>query len=262
MWIIILVIIIIVCFFCSGILLVESIPNYNKVYFEHRKTYKVGKEGTIKGVVTSGKYFYVIKNNAIEKYRKYDGTMEKSIKTPYEHLSGGVIYDELLYVTFNPPGKKNKVITFTLDLDYMGTIPLEHEGSLTWIDNYNGSWYGVLAHFEKNVNKTRLVKFKNGSWDIERTWYFPTKVYTLVYPYSIIGGQFNRHSGKLFVTGQDKKEIYMINVNEDDELSDKLKLSDVISVPFSGQGVSWDSNYLYGTNSKLHEVVVVKLVEI
>lgn len=205
------------------------------------------KNTTYQGVAVSNKYIFVIETKKISKYDKKSLKLLQDIDLSFDHANGGKVIDTKLYI-FNNPANKNTLEIFDLDLKHKKSLNIKLDGSITWIDYFENNWWGMNAHYLHNGHKTRLILFDN-NFNIKKQWKLPDKIIKRIYPYSISGGQYNKLNKLLYITGHDKKEIYVIKVNN------ILELVGIIYVPFTGQGISWYDNKLYGINRKNKTVI-------
>lgn len=216
------------------------------------------KDGQLQGVINHKDYIYVVSSKSICQHDKKTGQLIKKVKTNLSHMNGGIIKDNKLYLTHNPRPLNNpnalylnSIEVFDLNLKHLDSINLSHlynEGSLTWIDYYDNSWWGALAHYGKQVGKTRLVKFKD-NWQIGMSWRYPTNVLNQFKPYSNSGGQFDKETGLLFLTGHDKEEVYIVKVNYK---SLRLIPVETMEVPIGGQGISLENKAITSGMGRLH----------
>lgn len=220
-----------------------------------------------KGVVADTEYFFAINTTSISKYDIRTGIHLKSINFEdhprIRNLTGGVIVNNRLYVANAPETDKhrqNTIEVFTKDLVYLYNINVTgNTGSLTWIDYYDGKWWGCFAHFNDQVRYTAMVEFYHPNpnleiiphqkdlvnWHVKDRWFFPHKVSECFKPYSCMGGSFGP-DGKLYVTGNNKNELYVLNFNQ---YSPIMALDHTKNVDIEGKGICWDRErgLLYGT---------------
>ena len=218
-------------------------------YFDVKKNL-----GYLQGVIVDKNFYYLVYSKGILKFNIKTNQFNKSTKynKNLKHLNGGIIYNNMLYLTNNPKNGKNSLEIFDKELNYITSIKLDKlKGSLTWIDFYKGYFFGLLAYYKDEVKKTRIVKFDN-QFNIIKQWKIPKSILNRLYPNSISGGQFNKTSGILFLTGHDKKEIYLMNLNNN------LKYIKTLKTSIAGQGISFDKNndkYLWGIDRKNNKII-------
>jgi hypothetical protein len=139
-------------------------------------------------------------------------------------------------------------------------------GSATWIDEKDGFWWVAFANYsgknsaEGRDNRwTSLVKF-NKDWSIIESWIFPKNVLEAFAPNSNSGGFWNK-DGLLYVTGHDKKEVYVLRVPDTGYTLEYIKTIPVVN---EGQGIAIDpskkgNEILYGITRKENQVVVAEI---
>jgi outer membrane protein assembly factor BamB len=211
--------------------------------------------------------FYAISNRTIARYAKE--TTESKPKaivrwtapaeSPVKHLNSGIVLNGRLYcANSNWPKKplRNTVEVFeaaTLQHLERKEFP-ETEGAINWIDRHRGGWWIVFAFYGKaDVRKTRLVRY-NDDWQNTGVWTFPESVIQRFLPNSNSGGAFGPQ-GRLFVTGHDHGELYVLAVGQK---PGELIHEATIKAPIAGQGIAWDNGKpptLYGIVRRSHEVV-------
>jgi hypothetical protein len=222
---------------------------------EHNNTlgvYRTFKtDEATQGVVVDDDYIYAIGNRKIGKYNKKNGKKIMTRNTNFKHFNAGKVLDDKLYVTHNPEGEQNSVVVFdTDDLTMLESINVDtNGGSLTWIDHDGSSWWGCVAYYDDEVGRTRLVKF-NSNWKVVRAIKYPKVLTDKFKPNSNSGGQFIG-KGLVALTGHDKKELYVVSVGNN------MKLEKIIDIPFTGQGISVDDQYLYGTIRSSKNVIAI-----
>lgn len=211
--------------------------------------------------------FYAIANRTVAKYAKADGEPQEKWTapddSPVKHLNSGIVIDSKLYcANSNWPKKplRNTVEVFKAEsLEHLERIEFpETEGAINWIERRDGSWWVVFAYYgEADVRKTRLVRFDN-DWKQISQWTFPESVIQRFLPNSNSGGAFGPN-GRLYVTGHDHAELYVLNVPDDGAV---LKHVATVAASVAGQGIAWDRNdigVLYGILRKTKEVVKMRL---
>ncbi len=205
------------------------------------------------GVAVDYQYVYPISNQQVSKYDKLTGKKIDQWIGNVEHLNGGIIKNNKLFLTENT---SNQIII--LDPNTMktfGKINISINGSLNWIDYYQNTWWGINAHYRKNLDQTRLINFDQ-NWKSVQEWKLPNTVLERLKPFSISGGAFGPQ-GYLYLTGHDKKEIYVLGVPTE---GNELQLIKILETTFPGQGISWDGNNLWSTNRNLKKIIVSELI--
>jgi hypothetical protein len=217
------------------------------------------------GVAVDERHFFAITNRAIGKYRKdtgervasWDGGRGGRLK----HLNAGVVLDGKLYCAHSNfphlPEQSSVEIWDAATLQHVGTHHFENPpSSLTWVDRKDGEWFGCFAHYRKSSDPalTRVVKL-DAKWNILASWKFPPELIARFAGNSSSGGGFGP-GGRLFVTGHDAKELYVVDFPEQ---GDELIWRDTIPISAAGQAFAWDHSergVLYSIQRKTKEVVV------
>lgn len=228
------------------------------------------------GIAVDAKYVYVIDSRAIGKYEKktekFITKWEGDENGPIIHLDSGVVIDKKLYCAHSNYHDLPMVSSVEVwDTDSMKHVESHsfgiNWGSLTWIDRYNDSWWGVFANYSRvfgpsqdpygNSYYTQLIKFDN-NWQFQEGFIFPKEIIEKVEPMSISGGSWGR-DGYLYVTGHDLSEMYKIELPE---YGSVLKLINVIPLDCLGQGIAWDryekDNVIYSID-KAQKIVNVSM---
>jgi len=234
------------------IIVIVVIVLFILLYVENDDTFRT--DDAYQGVAVSDKFIFVINTNSISKHDKTNYSKLKTKKID-GHANGGIVLNNMLHITNNPKGS-NSIGIYDLDLNFVKSIKINVNGSLTWIDFYNNEWWGMVVYYKKDVRKTRLVKF-NRKWQIVKEWKWPKKILERLYPYSISGGQFNKRNGLLYLTGHDRQEIYIVRINPNSNI---LELVSIEEIPFSGQGISFHGGYLYGIDREKREVIKISMI--
>lgn len=211
--------------------------------------------------------FYAIANRTIARYEKETTNRLANWEAPTGsailHLNSGVVVDGQLYcANSNWPEKplKNSVEIFEAEsLRHLESRPFsETEGAINWVDRHRGSWWIVFAFYgDAEVRRTTLIRYDDG-WNPTGEWTFPESVIQRFLPNSNSGGAFGPN-GRLFVTGHDHAELYVLDVpTSGGELSHIV----TVAAPIAGQGIAWDRSdigTLFGIVRSRHEVVTMRL---
>ncbi len=205
----------------------------------------------LQGVAVDKDFFYAISNSTIVKYKKTDGSLmtiwNNGKDSVIRHLNSGVVIGGKLYcANSNFPEKP-----MASSIEIFDTKTMKHignhsfgifAGSATWIDKKDGFWWVVFANYngkhssEGRDNRwTTLVKFDN-NWNQLGAWIFPKDVLDAFAPSSNSGGNWSR-DGKLYLTGHDKKELYIMNLPD---IGFTLKLLEVVPIVNPGQAIAID----------------------
>lgn len=205
----------------------------------------------LQGVAVDQDYFYAIANFAITKHKKSDGSFisewDGGKDSIIKHLNSGVVIDHKLYCANsnfpdNPMASSIEIFD-TKTLKHIGSHSFGiFAGSATWIDRYDGYWWVVFANYNgkhsaegRDNHWTTLVKF-NDDWNVLESWVFPKKVLEAFAPNSNSGGNWSS-DGNLYLTGHDKKEMYLMKLPKSGYT---LQLLEVIPVINPGQAIAID----------------------
>jgi hypothetical protein len=136
-------------------------------------------------------------------------------------------------------------------------------GSATWLDRRDGKWWVTFAHYAwrggvpgKGPGDTRLVAYDDG-WQPLAEYRYPDAVIERFGTRSCSGGAWGP-DGRLYVTGHDAKEVYLLRVPASGE---ELELLAIVPVEAEGQGIAWDPTRreaLYTIIRSRREVVISK----
>lgn len=232
---------------------------------DYRETGRFAVPEARQAVAVDGKSFFVINNSTITKHDKktgiqtaaWDGTAEG-----ITHLNSGVVIRGKLYCAssnFPASPMAGSVEVFdAASLRHTGSHSFGiYTGSLTWIDMHDGFWYAGFAHYTgpgssegKDTRWTSVVKF-NRKWQRLESWMFPENLIELFTPYSNSGAAWG-NDGKLYTTGHDACEIYVVELPRAGHV---LKHVKTISTPTYGQGIAFDRTIknrkiIYGISRK------------
>lgn len=229
----------------------------------------------LQGVAVDQNYFYAISNFAISKHKKSDGSFvngwDGGKDSIIKHINSGVVINNLLYcANSNFPG--NPMVS---SIEIFDTKTMKHianhsfgifAGSATWIDRHNGYWWVVFANYNgkhssegRDNHWTTLIKF-NDDWNALESWVFPDKVLEAFAPNSNSGGAWS-NEGKLYITGHDKKEIYVMKLPK---YGYTLQLLEIIPVINPGQAIAIDRSQknkeiFYGVDREDNSVIVEQI---
>lgn len=211
--------------------------------------------------------FYAIASRTIARYEKGTSKLLASWSAPAGsailHLNSGVVVDGRLYcANSNWPRTplKNSVEIFDAEaLQHLESLPFsETEGAINWIERHRGSWWIVFAFYgDAEVRRTKLMRYDD-RWNQTGEWTFPESVIQRFLPNSNSGGAFGPN-GRLFVTGHDHAELYVLDVAAD---GGELSHVATVAAPIAGQGIAWDRSdigTLLGIVRSRHEVVTMRL---
>lgn len=203
------------------------------------------------GVAVDSSHFYVISNTRIGKYRKADyarvDTWHCDRGDPLIHMNAGIVFGDILYAAHSNypevPMTGSVEMFNTDDLTHVGTHSFGMSyGSTTWMDRRDGQFFVCFAHYgnraaepNRDSSWSQLVSYDR-SWRRLEGWAFPPKLITQFGRYSASGGAFGPR-GFLFVTGHDKKDLYVLSRPEG---GSKLQLHGRIPMASPGQAFAWD----------------------
>ncbi len=221
------------------------------------------------GVAVDAAHVYVIDNKVVAKHDKCTGALVQrwvaDEARPLIHMNSGMVRDRKLYCAHsNYPG-----IPMTSSVEVWDTETLEHvdshsfgigDGSLTWMDWRDGSWWGCFAHYEgkrglpdRGNAWTTLVRF-DAAWQRTGAWVFPPAVLERFAPHSCSGGAWGP-DGLLYVSGHDRPELYALRLSRAGSV---LEFVATVSFPSEGQAIAFDrtgTGLLYGLIRSEHRVV-------
>jgi outer membrane protein assembly factor BamB len=224
-------------------------------------------------VAVDAAHFYAIGNHVVGKYEKRTGERvalwQCEAGKPLNHLNSGVVREGVLYCAHsNYPG-----VPMVSSIETWETKTLRHSGShsfgifagsATWIDFRAGHRYVTFAHYgnraaepNRDPRWTTLIQF-DAEWRQVQGWVYPEEVIAKLGQYSISGGVF-AGDGKLFCTGHDNPEIYVLRFPEG---GSTLALEETFAVPNQGQGIAMDASELgtlYAIDRAKGEVIVIRV---
>lgn len=224
------------------------------------------------GVAVDAAFLYAVDNAQIAKYDRKTGQKVAHFKgdpVKFPHMNScAVIGAELVCAGSNYPATpmQSQVEVFDPEtLSHVRTIALGPQpGSLTFVDRKDGSWWAGFANYDgrggepgRNHTFTTLVRFDD-QWRTLDRWTFPPEVLARMAPSSASGGAFGA-DGRLYVTGHDRPELYVLSVPEGGGV---LQLVGTIPIAVEGQAITFDRSapgVLFGINRASREVVAMKL---
>lgn len=219
--------------------------------------------------------FYVINNSTIHKYEKKEGKLISSWdgeKEGIKHLNSGVVINGKMYCA----NSNYPEIPMASAIEIFDTKTMQHidsrsfgissHGSLTWLDQKDGFWYVGFAHYAgkeasegRDVRWTTLVKYNLG-WQEVEAWVFPKNMVEVFTPKSNSGGALAT-DGRLYLTGHDKPELYIMSLPESGYTLKHIK---TIQSSIHGQGVAIDHSIkgklvIYGLNRETNTIIVEEI---
>jgi len=222
--------------------------------------------------------FYAVDNTTIAKYDKKTGTLIAKWDGKDSgaiHLDSAAVVDGKLYAAHSNypdwPMASSIEIFDAATLKHIESHSLGIErGSLTWLDrDAKGQWWGAFANYNRVFDKspiaygnkynTQLVRF-DADWRVAEAWVFPDALVEKFDDMSNSGGAWGP-DGKLYVTGHDNPELYVIEMPE---IGATVKWVGTIPAEIGGQGFAFDhsqSGVIYGIIRKKdgNEVTVSRL---
>ncbi len=206
-------------------------------------------------VAVDDKAFYAIDNTTIVKYDKESGkqiaSWEGHKDGPILHLDSGVVIDGKLYAAHSNypkwPMTSSIEIWDVATMKHVGSHSLGIDrGSLTWLDrDAKGVWWGAFANYNRVFDKspiaygnkynTQIVRFDD-KWRIEEAFVLPDALVAKFGDMSNSGGSWGA-DGKLYITGHDNAEVYVMDLPE---MGAEMRWLATIPMKIAGQGIAWD----------------------
>jgi hypothetical protein len=227
--------------------------------------------------------FYAISNVRLTRHDKSTGrAMQQSgvnsqPSDPLVHLDSGVVLDGKLYAAHsNYPGWP-----MTSSVEVWNVATMEHIerhsfgvmlGSLTWLDRYEGSWWGAFANYDivqrgmtepyGETRNTVMVQFDD-DFEVLRSWSLPAEILRRMSPMSNSGGSWGS-DGYLYLSGHDDPEIYVM---APPKAGSELDWLATIRLPgLNGQGIAWDrsieGNFLWAILRSTRQVLKIEMPEL
>jgi outer membrane protein assembly factor BamB len=241
--------------------------------WKHEEVRRFATEEARQGVAVDGEFFYVIDNRKLGKYRKDSGERvagwEGAKDGPIQHLNAGVVIEGRLYAAHSNfpkvPMESSVEIWDVATMKKVASHPIEDApGSLTWVQRHGGHWYACFAHYAAGdgpgPEATQLVRY-DAQWQPQQTWTFPKELVAKFGKYSASCGAFGP-GGKLFVTGHDLKELYVLELPSSGSV---LTWLDTVAISAEGQAFAWDpgdEGTLYSISRRTREVIVSKVTSV
>jgi hypothetical protein len=224
------------------------------------------------GVAVDAAYVYAIGNSEIGKYDRRTGqrvALWTGDPATFPHLNSCVVIGaELVCASSNYPATPMASTVEVFDPEQMAhlrSVPLGRQpGSLTWVDRKDGAWWACFANYDgrggepgRDHRFTTLLRFDD-RWRVTGAWTFPKPVLARFKPSSASGGAWGA-DGRLYVTGHDRPEVYVLEVPR---TGNELRYVATIEVAVEGQAVAFDRSrpgVLYGISRSKREVVEMQL---
>jgi hypothetical protein len=234
------------------------------------------------GVAVDRKFFYALTNYAISKHDKASGEILASWEgveegDPLIHMDSLVELDGQLFASHSNypfwPMTSSVEIWNADDMTHVGTHSFGiNRGSMTWLDRYDGQWWGAFANYDKvqsgqtepygQTDRTQIVRFED-NFTVSESWTLPTEILDRMRPMSNSGGSWGA-DGYLYLTGHDHGELYVMELPE---AGSELHWAATVKVPvMEGQGIAWDRSVdervLWAIYKKDRKVLKVRIPEI
>jgi hypothetical protein len=229
------------------------------------------------GAAADATHFYAIVNSAIGKYRKDTGERVAGWSLdhdgPIRHINSCFASEGRLLCAHSNfpelPLASSVEVFDTTDMQHVETRSLGMSfGSLTWFDRRDGYWWAGFAHYDgrggepgKDHRHTNLVKLDD-QWRKLEQWLFPDSVLQQFAPHSTSGGAFGP-DGLLYVTGHDRKEMYVLRLPA---MGSVLVHVATIDIDVEGQAFAWDRStdrrVVYGISRVSREVRVFEIPDV
>ena len=184
------------------------------------------------GVGVDADAFYAVDNTIIAKFDKKTGGLiakwEGDASGSAIHLDSAAVVDGKLYAAHSNypawPMTSSIEIWDAATLKHLESHSLGIErGSLTWLDrDAKGVWWGAFANYNRvfdrsptaygNKYNTQVVRF-DADWRVAEAWVFPDALVEKFDDMSNSGGSWGP-DGKLYVTGHDNAELYVMELPE------------------------------------------------
>lgn len=226
------------------------------------------------GVASDGRNLYAIDNSTIAKYRIVDGTLVARFEgsgAAFPHLNScTVVGEELACAASNYPDTPHRgtVEYFSVaNLAHLRTQELpENPGSLTVFGDGPGGRWAVFANYDgkggvqgQDHTATFYVEL-DGDYRIARKWRLPASVLGRLAPCSISGAARDKGE-RLYVSGHDKPEIYVLTFPE---AGDVLHHVATFATPTFGQAIDLDPDraaFLWTIDRKSRTIRGMRLPE-
>lgn len=224
-------------------------------------------------VAVDARHFYAIGNHVIGQYDKKTGKRiagwECEKGKPLIHLNSGVVHDGVLYSAHSNYPERPMVSSIemwdTKTMRHAGSYSFGiYTGSATWIDFWQkrrfitfGHYGGKNAEPNRDPRYTSLLEFDN-DWRRLRGWVYPNSVISRLGDFTISGGTFSS-DGRIFCTGHDHREIYVLKFPAGGSV---LELEGLFASPNPGQGIALDPSEpwtMYSIDRGPREVIVTSI---
>lgn len=240
--------------------------------WQHRELRRFPAKEANQGVAVDSRHFYAIDNRTIGKYLKSTGEKVGAwVDEPegtIRHLNSGIVVGDKLIVAHSNfpkiPAESSVEIWDTATMTPIERRVLDDApGSLTWVFPEGDGWLACFAHYRSNSDPSlsRVVRF-DGDWNTLSSWSFPAALIDRFAGSSSSGGTMGP-SGKLFVTGHDARELYVLSLPKSSE-PPVLRWEATLAISAAGQAIAWDPDdvgILYSISRKTREVIVSEITK-
>lgn len=234
-----------------------SIAELPKTTASWRKTASLPAAEAHQAAAADAKHVYAVASKKIARYDRLTGAKTGESKGEAHHLNSGFLHAGKLFCAHsNFPAKPERSELKVLDLQTLELTDFksfgDFGGSLTWAVYKDQSWWCCFAHYGAEENqKTFLARFDE-QWKELGRWTFPTEVVRELHGASVSGGVWMGET--LVVAGHDDPVLFRLRLSAEGTV---LRLVDVQSSPFPGQGIAVDeaTGGLVGIHRGKKEVV-------
>jgi hypothetical protein len=213
------------------------------------RAYNVPEAG--QGVAADARFFYPVDNTVLAKYEIASGQLVDRWAAPrnglIRHMNSCLADDGRVWCAnsnypLTPMGSSLEVFdASSLDPVSSHSLGMRDEGSLTWIDRYDGGWLAGFAHYDDNGS----IKFKNhtfssvvtldAEWRRTGGWLFPQSTIDRMAPSAASGGAIGP-DGWLYLLGHNRPEMYVV---ARPSMGPTLIHIATIDLEVEGQAFSW-----------------------
>ena len=214
---------------------------------------------------------YAVSNWSIVRYDKKTGAKQAEWtgdRARFPHINSCAVIDgELVCASSNFPAvpQISTVEVFdAVDLHHKRSVALGlGTGSITWVDRHDGAWWAMFANYDgrggeapRDHRHTTLVRFDD-QWRRLEAWGLPASILERITPMSISGGGWGP-DGRLYLTGHDRPELYVVALPEGGGVLDHLE---TLGIEAEGQAIDWDESepgVLYGITRRTREILAMR----
>ncbi len=237
--------------FLSSNCIADEVPIYHSEIISIFQTFDATQ-----AVAVDSKYFYATHHFRITKHDKitgeamlqWDGVNKGNVLIHFDSL---IELAGKLYASHSNYGTS----PMTSSVEIWDAETMEHidthsfginRGSFTWLDRYQGFWWGAFANYDKvqqgstepygETRNTKIVKMDD-KFNILESWILPDQILDKMRPMSNSGGSWGP-DGYLYLTGHDHGELYVMEIPKAGSI---LHWAATVKVPLmEGQGIAWD----------------------